>query len=142
MGRITKKGGIWYASFLNPIFSGLLLHWRDYPRPGQPVFSVCGAAVRKRTGTEAVTGTVCGIFSGLHGGRVGYLSAYVLPYTDSFWYLLAVGLFLPFTGPVANLVWLFAGATLQKLFSQYQKTVDIVLAVSLVLCAVTLVWPH
>ena len=70
------------------------------------------------------------------------LSAYVLPYTDSFWHLLAVGLFLPLTGPVANLVWLFAGATLQKLFSQYQKTVDVVLAVSLMLCAVTLVMPH
>lgn len=70
------------------------------------------------------------------------LSAYVLPYTDSFWHLLAVGLFLPLTGPVANLVWLFAGATLQKLFSQYQKTVDVVLAVSLILCAVTLVLPH
>ncbi len=70
------------------------------------------------------------------------LSVYVLPYTRSFWYLLGVGLFLPLTGPVANLVWLFAGASLQKLFSNYRKIVDVVLAVSLALCAVTLVWPH
>ena len=70
------------------------------------------------------------------------LSAYVLPYTRSFWYLLGVGVFLPLTGPLANLVWLFAGASLQKLFSDHRKVVDLVLAASLALCAVTLVWPH
>ncbi len=32
------------------------------------------------------------------------LSSFVLPYTDSFWWLLGTGLFLPFTGPVCNLV--------------------------------------
>lgn len=70
------------------------------------------------------------------------LSSYVLPYTRSFWPLFFTGLFLPFTGPVANLVWLFAGASLQKLFSSHRKAVDIVMAVSLALCAVSLVWPH
>ena len=70
------------------------------------------------------------------------LASYVLPYTDSFWWLLGVGLFLPFTGPMANLVWLFAGASLQKLFSRHRRAVDIVLALSLVACAVNLVWPH
>lgn len=67
------------------------------------------------------------------------LASYVLPYTDSFWWLLGVGLFLPFTGPMANLVWLFAGASLQKLFSRHHRAVDIVLALSLVACAVNLV---
>lgn len=70
------------------------------------------------------------------------LSSYVLPYTRSFWPLFFTGLFLPFTGPVANLVWLFAGASLQKLFSSHRRAVDIVMAVSLALCAVSLVWPH
>ena len=70
------------------------------------------------------------------------LASYVLPYTDSFWWLLGVGLFLPFTGPIANLVWLFAGASLQKLFSRHRRAMDIVLALSLVACAVSLVWPH
>lgn len=70
------------------------------------------------------------------------LASYVLPYSQSLWALLAVGLFLPFTGPLANLVWLFAGASLQKLFVNHRKSVDIVMAVSLVLCAVSLVWPH
>ena len=36
-------------------------------------------------------------------------TAYVLPYTRSFWVLLATGVFLEFTGPLCNLVWLFAG---------------------------------
>ena len=70
------------------------------------------------------------------------LASYVLPYTDSFWWVLGVGLFLPFTGPMANLIWLFAGASLQKLFSRHRKAVDIGLALSLVACAVSLVWPH
>lgn len=69
------------------------------------------------------------------------LTSYVLPYTGSFWALLAVGLFLPFTGPVANLAWLFAGASLQRLFADHRRAVDVVMAVSLVLCAVSLVRP-
>lgn len=70
------------------------------------------------------------------------LASYVLPYSNSFWMLLGVGLFLPFTGPVANLVWLFAGASMQKLFANHRRAVDIVMAASLTLCAVSLVWPH
>lgn len=70
------------------------------------------------------------------------LASYVLPYTGSFWSLLAVGLFLPFTGPAANLVWLFAGASLQKLLTGHRRTVDVVMAAALALCAVSLVWPH
>lgn len=70
------------------------------------------------------------------------LSSYVLPYSGSFWHLLAVGLFLPFTGPIANLVWLFAGAMLQKLFADHRRTVDIIMAAALALCAVSLVLPH
>lgn len=70
------------------------------------------------------------------------LASYVLPYTRSLRALLAVGLFLPFTGPLANLVWLFAGAALQKLFINHRKGVDRACAAALALCAVTLVWPH
>lgn len=70
------------------------------------------------------------------------LSSYVLPYTHDFRHLLAVGLFLPFTGPMANLVWLFAGASLQKLFVGHRRAVDAVMAAALALCAVSLVWPR
>lgn len=73
---------------------------------------------------------------------IAALSGYVLPYNSSIWALLAVGLFLPFTGPVCNLVWLFAGASLQKLFARHRRTVDVAMALSLALCAVSLVWPH
>ena len=69
-------------------------------------------------------------------------ASYVLPYTRSPWVLLAVALFLPFTGPVCNLVWLFAGASLQRFFASYRRIIDIVMAASLALCAVSLVWPH
>ena len=70
------------------------------------------------------------------------LTSYVLPHTHSFWRRLAVGLFLPFTGPVANLVWLFAGASLQKLLTDHRRAVDITMAAALALCAVSLVWPR
>ena len=70
------------------------------------------------------------------------LAGYVLPYNPSLWALLPVGIFLPFTGPVCNLVWLFAGASLQTLFANHRRTVDIVMALSLALCAASMVWPH
>lgn len=70
------------------------------------------------------------------------MTSYVLPYTKSFWALLAVGLFLPFTGPAANLVWLFAGASMQKLFENHRRTVDAVMAAALAFCAVSMVWPR
>lgn len=70
------------------------------------------------------------------------MSSYVLPYSKSFSSLLAVGLFMPFTGPLANLAWLFAGAALQRLFANHRKAVDRVCAAALALCAVSLVLPH
>ena len=66
------------------------------------------------------------------------LSAFVLPYTDSWAWLFGVGLFLVFTGPACNLVWIFAGGKLKQLFAAHQKTVDIVMAIALALCAVNL----
>ncbi len=69
------------------------------------------------------------------------MTSYVLPHSGSFWHLLAVGVFMPFTGPVANLLWLFAGASLQKLFANHRRVVDIVMAAALALCAVSLIWP-
>lgn len=70
------------------------------------------------------------------------LSTFVLPYSRSFWALLAVGLLLPFTGPVANFAWLFAGAALQRLFANHRRAADILCAAALALCAVSLVLPH
>ena len=67
------------------------------------------------------------------------ITSFVLPYNRTFLPILAVGLFLPFTGPIANLVWLFAGLSLKRLFSNHKKTVNIVMSLSLILCAVSLV---
>jgi cysteine/O-acetylserine efflux protein len=41
-------------------------------------------------------------------------------------------------GP-ANLVWLFTGAGMQRFFMKYQKPVNIVMALSLVICAISIV---
>ncbi len=67
------------------------------------------------------------------------LSAFVLPYSRSLRSLVLVGLFLPFTGPICNLVWLFTGDALRKFFNRYEKVINIVMAISLVLCAFSLV---
>ena len=67
------------------------------------------------------------------------LSAYVLPYRQDFISLLVVGLLLPFTGPLANLVWLFAGVGLKTFFSQYRHPLNALMALSLVFCAYSMV---
>ena len=68
------------------------------------------------------------------------LTTYVLPYADSYGDLFRVAVFLPVLGgPVANLVWLFAGARLQRVFRKYRRPVNLVLALSLALCAAGLV---
>ena len=66
------------------------------------------------------------------------LTSYVLPYNRSFGALFAVGLFLPLTGPVANLVWLFAGVGLQRFFARHTRAVALVMAASILLCAASL----
>jgi len=70
------------------------------------------------------------------------LASYVLPYDNSFRALLLTGLFLPFTGPAANLVWLFTRAALQGLFTNHRKALDYGCAAALALCAVSLVLPR
>ena len=70
------------------------------------------------------------------------LSTFVLPWSRSFLRLLAVGLALTVIGPCCNLVWLFAGARLQAVFSRFQKTIDVLMAAALALCAVSLVLPR
>lgn len=67
------------------------------------------------------------------------ISTFILPNTREFWPIFITGLLLPLTGPIANLVWLFTGAALQKFFVNHTKLVNIVMAVSLILCAVSLI---
>ena len=67
------------------------------------------------------------------------LSAYVLPYKQDFLSLLIVGILLLFTGPVANLVWLFAGVALQRFFARYRRPLNALMALSLVFCAYSMI---
>ena len=67
------------------------------------------------------------------------LTTYVLPYAGNYSDVLTIAAVLPFTGPIANLLWLFAGALLQRFFRDYQKTVNIVMALLLAFCAVSIV---
>ncbi|MEE1162082.1 MAG: LysE family transporter [Lachnospiraceae bacterium] len=69
------------------------------------------------------------------------LTTYALPYAHSYLDVLKIALLLPlFGGPIANLLWLFAGAGLQRFFQKYQKPVNVVMALSLVFCAVNIIW--
>lgn len=68
------------------------------------------------------------------------LGTFVLPYSTSFIDLAKVGLLLTLAGPVANLVWLVAGASLNSLTEKYGRAIDVILASLLVLCAVLLVF--
>ncbi|MGM9759269.1 MAG: LysE family transporter [Parabacteroides sp.] len=68
-------------------------------------------------------------------------STFVLPYTDSLSSLLEVSAWLLIAGPGGNLLWLVAGSFMRRIFENYQRQVDTVSAVALVLCAIyILVW--
>ena len=66
------------------------------------------------------------------------LGSYVRAYTDSLPALFLTACFLPFTGPVCNLAWLFAGVKLRGLFLRHRRLINTIIAVSLLLCAVNL----
>lgn len=66
------------------------------------------------------------------------LSSYVLPYYQDFGHILLLALILPAIGPMCPLIWLFTGVILQRFFVKYQKIVNIVMAVALILCALSL----
>lgn len=68
------------------------------------------------------------------------IAAFVLPYTTDLIYILIISVILPIAGgPICNLVWLFAGVKLQNLFANHRRVVNIVMAASLIICAVTMV---
>ena len=70
------------------------------------------------------------------------LTSYVVPYSNSFWMLLLTGFFLPFTGPITNLTWIHAGVWLKNVFCKHERVMNVLMAVSLLFCAVSLVFSH
>ncbi len=71
---------------------------------------------------------------------ISALSIYVLPYTNSFIAIISVALVLPFTGPFTNLVWLLAGSLLKNEYEKHQKIWNWVMAISLALCAISILF--
>ncbi|MBR3627020.1 MAG: LysE family transporter [Bacteroidaceae bacterium] len=65
-------------------------------------------------------------------------SLFVLPYSDRLIDMFPVAALLLLAGPGANLLWLLAGDYLRHIFGKYQKQIDIVMALLLVLCAVVI----
>ena len=65
-------------------------------------------------------------------------SLFVLPYSDRLIDMFPVAALLLLAGPGANLLWLLAGDYLRHIFGKYQKQIDVVMALLLVLCAVVI----
>ena len=63
------------------------------------------------------------------------LGTFVLPYSSSLLELAKVGALLILAGPVANLVWLVAGSSLDNLMEKHGRLVDILLSAALVFSA-------
>lgn len=64
------------------------------------------------------------------------LSTFVLPYTHDIKVVLGVSLILAFIGCVGNLCWALMGHIFQSLFQRHGRTVNIVLALLLIYCAI------
>ena len=66
------------------------------------------------------------------------ISTFVLPYTQNIYWILATSLLLALIALVSNLVWAVAGKLLQSQFLKYGKAINMVLAITLLYCAVQL----
>ncbi|MCM1321684.1 MAG: LysE family transporter [Bacteroides sp.] len=96
-------------------------------------------------GSQKTPGFFTGLFVNLTNVKVilfciSALTSFVLPYSRNFAAVFLAGMFLPFTGPVCNLAWLFAGDFLRRFFAGHTKAVNIAMAFSLLLCAASLVF--
>ena len=69
---------------------------------------------------------------------ISAISLYSLPYHSDFISILLFALLLVFTGPICNLVWIFAGVILKRFFGEYHKTINILMGLSLLFCAASI----
>ncbi|MBQ5465553.1 MAG: LysE family transporter [Fibrobacter sp.] len=67
------------------------------------------------------------------------ITTYMLPHHQDFPHLFLLGLFLPLTGPICNLAWLFAGFLLQGLFQKHHRIFYTLMGLSLLYCAIGIV---
>lgn len=95
------------------------------------------------SGQQNIPGFFTGLLVNLTNAKVilfciSALTSFVLPYNHSFSAVFLAGMFLLLTGPVCNLVWLFAGGFLRRIFMEHTKVVNSVMAISLLMCAVSI----
>ena len=67
------------------------------------------------------------------------ISSYILPYYQDLGHIALFTALLPIIGPSCPLVWLFAGSLLQRVFVKHQMLMNIIMALALVFCAVSLI---
>lgn len=66
------------------------------------------------------------------------LSTFIVPYYQSWYSLVIFSAFLAFIGFVSTCCWSLFGSVFQKIFTEHEKLVNIVMALLLVYCAVSL----
>lgn len=66
------------------------------------------------------------------------ISTFVLPYTQNIYWIIAVSLLLAVIALASNLIWAMAGQLLQVQFRSHGKIINMVLAITLLYCAVQL----
>lgn len=66
-------------------------------------------------------------------------STFVLPYSEKLIDLYKVAAWLLIAGPLANLLWLMAGSVMRPLVARYQKIVNTIMAIVLLLCAILII---
>lgn len=66
-------------------------------------------------------------------------SSYVILYTTKLPLMFLWGAPVLLIGPVSNLVWLFTGLSLQRFFTAHARVINIVMGLSILLCAVSLI---
>lgn len=71
--------------------------------------------------------------------ELSIFSTFVLPYSSRLPDLFPVAALLLIAGPGANLVWLLAGSFLSHFFRKWQREVNVVAAIAIILCAVYIV---
>ncbi len=112
------------------------------------IFWLAWHILRSDSGTNAEAGVHCSFFTGLIVQLTNpkimvfcmtALTVYALPYAHSYRDLLLVAAILPFTGPMANLVWLFAGTALQYYFKEQQRIISIIMAILLLFCGISII---
>lgn len=69
------------------------------------------------------------------------LVAYVVPFVQSVWVMLVFGVVIALLGVSCNLVWILAGTRLRSWYELHQRAVDLVMAGTLLVCALDMVVP-